>query len=535
MPEAISAPAGGFRGFSAPVAVNQYSGAVNLTEMVERAVAYNDKGNYKAALKAANAAIRANEKVQTAHVSKVLALIKMRRWYDALRAARRATTLFPESSLLWTMRSEAALHARGFGEAVKAADRAIALNPTDGKAYLWKGLGLDGLGGRRAEALEALRQASLLDPTYAKIYRAMRDAEDGEMAARLVGGSRKKKAKPSASADRRGRKNLTIGLASVVGGFMIAMGLFSMSSREWKDKIKRMITGRSPAVQGAPNAGIVAPVGENGTELLIAGTYKVVKQIGIGGMGIVYEGLDTALERPVAIKKMRDEIRSDPRERERFLKEARTVAKMHHPNIVEIYAVNEDGQNAYLIFEYVDGKTVSDVIHRKKKLSFSEAVGVLKGVSAALEYAHGRGVIHRDLKPSNIMINREREVKVMDFGVARIAKDSMSRLSMTNTVVGTPPYMAPEQEQGMVRKSSDIYALGVCFYEMVTGEMPFRGVGAGMLMAKINNTYTPASMVVEGLPDGFDKVLARALDPDPDKRYQSADNFLRELKGLVAA
>jgi serine/threonine-protein kinase len=130
------------------------------------------------------------------------------------------------------------------------------------------------------------------------------------------------------------------------------------------------------------------------------------------------------------------------------------------------------------------------------------------------------------------MVEEDGMVKVMDFGVARMAKDSLPRMSMTNTVVGTPPYMAPEQEQGIVRKESDVYALAVCLYEMVTGTLPFQGMGAGMLMAKLNGTYVPASRVVQGLPEGFDAVMAQALTPDPDKRLRTAGEFAAALSAL---
>jgi serine/threonine-protein kinase len=132
------------------------------------------------------------------------------------------------------------------------------------------------------------------------------------------------------------------------------------------------------------------------------------------------------------------------------------------------------------------------------------------------------------------MITRDKSVKVMDFGVARQAKDCMGRLSLTNTVVGTPPYMAPEQEQGMVGRGADIYALAVCFYELLSGELPFGGVGAGMLLAKMNKTYIPLSRRIDGLPQGLDSVLDKALDPDPTRRQSSAGEFYKELAALVS-
>ncbi|MEK7745851.1 MAG: serine/threonine-protein kinase, partial [Elusimicrobiota bacterium] len=197
-----------------------------------------------------------------------------------------------------------------------------------------------------------------------------------------------------------------------------------------------------------------------------------------------------------------------------------------------IYSIVEDGPDAYLVFEFVDGKTLHALVTERKRVPFAECVRLLKGVCSALDYAHKKGIVHRDLKPSNIMIDREGLVKVMDFGVARQAKDSLNRMSMTNTVVGTPPYMAPEQEQGAVGRESDVFALGVCLYEMATGALPFAGGGAAMLLAKMNKTYASPSECVPSLPKGFDEALAAALEPDPARRVHAAGEFLASLQSL---
>src|SRR5262249_15473308 len=139
----------------------------------------------------------------------------------------------------------------------------------------------------------------------------------------------------------------------------------------------------------------------------------------------------------------------------------------------------------------------------------------------------------RDLKPSNVMVSEEGFVKVMDFGIARVAKDAMNRVSMTNTVVGTPPYMSPEQEQGVVRRETDPYPPATLPYQMLCGGGPLPGTGAGMLMNKINRSYVAPSRVVEGLPSGVDEAFARALDPDPDKRFHSAREMLTAFEDLA--
>jgi serine/threonine protein kinase len=251
-------------------------------------------------------------------------------------------------------------------------------------------------------------------------------------------------------------------------------------------------------------------------------------------MGVVYEAIDRSLERRVAVKRMRDEIRLDPHDRRRFVNEARLVAQLHHPNIVDIYGIVEDGADVYLVFEFVEGRTLSDALKSDGALDFAQARRVLTEMAAAVAHAHGRGVIHRDLKPSNVMLTPDGRVKVMDFGIARQAKEAATRRSAVNTytIAGTPPYMSPEQEQGTVRPEADVYALGVCFYEMLTGQLPFGGVGGGMLLNKLNNRLTPVRQRVPSLPSGVDEVLARALAADPEKRYHTPAEFADALAAL---
>jgi serine/threonine-protein kinase len=232
----------------------------------------------------------------------------------------------------------------------------------------------------------------------------------------------------------------------------------------------------------------------------------------------------------VAIKKMREELRADERERRRFLEEARTVAALHHPNIVDIYAVVEEGPDVFLVFEYVDGETVYDILCKRKTLALSQAAGIMRGMAAALDYAHGQGVIHRDLKPSNVMIDQGGFIKVMDFGIARAAKDAATRASMTNTIIGTPPYMAPEAERGEIRKEGDVFALAACAYEMLTGKPAF--TGAGMLMNKIDMAFVPPTHSVPSLPAGVDEVVRKGLEADPAKRFHTAGEFVKALEGL---
>ena len=340
---------------------------------------------------------------------------------------------------------------------------------------------------------------------------------------------------PEPSAAEPAARSRSFGLvvgAGILGGLLLALGLLSTVLAPLKDSVVSAFTKatrQGPSVhaleeESTPEAG---PAGEAG---LIRGQYEILRQIGAGGMGMVYEGTDRSLGRRVAIKKMRDELRINPRERERFVIEAKTVASLHHGNIVDIYAIAEEGEDVYLVFEYVDGKTIHELVQSQGRLSPSDSVRVTRAMGDALTYAHSRGVIHRDMKPSNVMLTSDGRIKVMDFGIARMAKDALTRYSMTNTVVGTPPYMAPEQEQGVVRKESDVYSLAICSYEMLTGKLPFIGVAAGMLMNKINMSYIPPSRAIAGLPESLDEVFLKAFQADPDQRYRTPQEFASALE-----
>jgi serine/threonine-protein kinase len=260
----------------------------------------------------------------------------------------------------------------------------------------------------------------------------------------------------------------------------------------------------------------------------IAG-FDIVRKLGQGGMGEVWEALDRALERRVAIKKLVPEIAEVPRERQRFLKEARTVAALKHPNIIEIHQVVENLDELYLVFEFVDGVALDSVLGEKGRLSLPEAVEVIRQTAAALDYAHGRGVIHQDLKPANVMVEDE-TVKIMDFGIARRVAETMGAVTRQE-VVGTPSYMAPEQGLGEASPETDVFALGATLYEMLSGKRPFQGVMTDF--SKLEKAYAPLSRVVPDLPEALDAVIDRALDPDPKRRFHSAGEMFAALEAAA--
>lgn len=303
---------------------------------------------------------------------------------------------------------------------------------------------------------------------------------------------------------------LVIAVLSI--SFLIAMALFKGIG--WT-ATRFLGRGRQPAPAAvpAPSSGLR--------------DYDLVRPIGRGGMGVVYEAKDRLLDRRVAVKKMREEIRDDPRERERFLKEARLVAGLRHPGIVEIHAIVAEGDELALVFEYVEGRTVDALLGERGRLPLAEVTGILRVVCDALDYAHARQIVHRDLKPSNVMVGAGGLVKVMDFGIARQAKDAVAKLSITNTVAGTPLYMPPEAESGLVCRESDVYSLAAMTYEMLTGSSPFPG--SATTEAKRARRYQAPSGVVAGLPASVDRALHAALDPDPATRTHTAAEFLAGL------
>ena len=457
---------------------------------------------------------------------------RLGRWDDALKDAVAGLAVAPGNMILLNTKALSENRSHRYREALATAEMMIASDPRSAwgyanRAHAWGGLG------DKEKMLADLDRAAALDRSFA---RSAADAarlqlpSDADVIFLFPGESPKVSSKAPAPAPGRGRSfSLVVG-AGLAGGLMLALGLLSTVLSPLRDSVVSAFTRasrtgpRTDAVATAEPASVAGNVGG-----LIRGQYEISRQIGAGGMGKVYEGTDRALGRRVAIKKMHDELRLNARERERFVIEAKTVASLHHPNIVDIYAIAEEGDDVYLVFEYVDGKTIHDLVQSKGRLSPADSVRVTRAMGEALTYAHAHGVIHRDMKPSNVMLTSPGQVKVMDFGIARMAKDALTRYSMTQNVVGTPPYMAPEQEQGVVRKESDVYSLAICSYEMLTGKLPFIGMGAGMLMNKINMSYIPPSRAIAGLPAPLDEVFLKAFQADPEQRYRTPQEFASAL------
>ena len=260
-------------------------------------------------------------------------------------------------------------------------------------------------------------------------------------------------------------------------------------------------------------------------EVEVKEQYDFIRQIGEGGMGKVYEAYDKVLKRKVAIKRVRPELVRSSYVREQFLSEARMVALLRHPCIVEIYTVIESESSLYLVFEYVDGQTLETRLDIDGRLPFSKAKRIFEYVCRGLQYAHSQDIIHCDLKPGNIMIFDDDKAKVMDFGVA---KKSVDHETGARTVAGTPAYMAPEQQKGFMRKQSDVYSLALCLYEALVGQVPWTVKGFDIAKKKI----VPASKLAPNIPPAVDGLLEDALKEDPKERIQTIDEFWSRLKAI---
>ncbi|MBI3564185.1 MAG: serine/threonine protein kinase, partial [Elusimicrobia bacterium] len=296
--------------------------------------------------------------------------------------------------------------------------------------------------------------------------------------------------------------------------------LFGLLGTKAGRELTRSLTTRGRAAAPAADGG-EAPAGDLAPGTVLGGTYRIERELGRGGMGVVYAGHDLTLDRRVAIKRLIQDASTTPDDLARFLREARLVAALKHPNLAHIYTVLP-GKDPFLVFEFVDGKPLDQVLREDRVLPVPAARRIVREVAAALGAAHAANIIHRDLKPGNVMIAPDGSAKVMDFGIAHRASAAATR--MTQTIAsGTPPYMPPEQAMGSVSKASDLYSLGVMAYELLTGTRPFDG--PDFLEQKIGKRFEPASRRVPALPPGLDDFFARALEPDPTKRPADAAAF----------
>jgi len=261
------------------------------------------------------------------------------------------------------------------------------------------------------------------------------------------------------------------------------------------------------------------------------GRYKILAELGRGGMGIVYKGHDTVLDRPVAFKVLPDALRDNPQALKNFLREAKSAAKLNHPNIVTVFDAGEQDRRFYIAMEYVDGTTLKEILKRRGKISAPGVVHVGVQLCEALHYAHGQKVVHRDVKTANVMWTREKKAKIMDFGLAKVVEEVRNH---TTLVSGTPYYMSPEQTLGKnVDHRTDLYSLGVMLFELSTGTLPFRDGNV-----PYHHVHTPAPdprPLCPDIPEGLARLILHCMQKEPDQRPQTAADVGVELRGALGA
>src|SRR6516164_9078888 len=261
------------------------------------------------------------------------------------------------------------------------------------------------------------------------------------------------------------------------------------------------------------------------------GKFEFLEQLGTGAFGTVYKARDTELDRTVAIKIPRAGSLPRAQDMDRFLREAKSAAQLKHPSIVALHDAGTIDGTCCLVSEFIAGATLAERLSAKR-FSFRQAAELMAEVADALHYAHQHGVVHRDIKPSNIMLDLAGRPHLMDFGLAKRAADE-STMTLEGQVLGTPAYMAPEQARGEVRKvdsRSDIYSLGVILYELLTGELPFRGQTRMLLVQVIQDEPRPPRRLNDKIPRDLETICQRAMAKSPARRYASAGEFADDLR-----
>ncbi|MEU6677073.1 Stk1 family PASTA domain-containing Ser/Thr kinase [Streptomyces sp. NPDC046925] len=271
----------------------------------------------------------------------------------------------------------------------------------------------------------------------------------------------------------------------------------------------------------------------------LGGRYELGQVLGRGGMAEVYLAHDTRLGRTVAVKTLRVDLARDPSFQARFRREAQSAASLNHPAIVAVYDTGEDYVDGvsipYIVMEYVDGSTLRELLHSGRKLLPERAMEMTIGILQALEYSHRNGIVHRDIKPANVMLTRNGQVKVMDFGIARAMGDSGMTMTQTAAVIGTAQYLSPEQAKGeQVDARSDLYSTGCLLYELLTVRPPFVGDSPVAVAYQHVREEPQAPSVFDGeITPEMDAIVLKALTKDPDYRYQSADEMRADIEACL--
>lgn len=271
------------------------------------------------------------------------------------------------------------------------------------------------------------------------------------------------------------------------------------------------------------------PVGPPSAPVKMLGRYELLDRIGKGGMGVVYRARDTQLDRLVAVKMLLADLDADSEISTRFLREARAAGELNHRNIIQIYDFGEDGGRAFIVMELLEGQSLNEFLKDNPDLSLARKLEIMTCVCDGLAFSHARSTIHRDLKPGNLFITNDGQVKVLDFGLAKVAS---SKLTRSGLVFGTPDYMSPEQVRGKaVDERSDIFSLGAVFYQMLSGRKPFAAKSLPEVMRKVL-TEDPLPLTHADAPPSLARLIARLLEKEPLKRYQRVEEVVRDLRNI---
>ncbi|GAA2098106.1 Stk1 family PASTA domain-containing Ser/Thr kinase [Actinomadura alba] len=269
---------------------------------------------------------------------------------------------------------------------------------------------------------------------------------------------------------------------------------------------------------------------------LLGGRYELDGVIGRGGMAEVYRARDLRLDRVVAVKTLRSDMARDPTSQARFRREAQSAASLNHPSVIAVYDTGEDMLGdlpvPYIVMEYVEGHTLRDLLQQSRRLRPERAMEIVDGILRALDYSHRGGIIHRDIKPANVMMTRDHEVKVMDFGIARAMDDSAATMTQTAQVIGTAQYLSPEQARGeRVDARSDVYSTGCVLYELLTGRPPFQGDSpVSIAYQHVREEPIPPSQLDPQIPPWADAIVLRAMAKSADDRYQSTSEMRADIQ-----
>ena len=264
------------------------------------------------------------------------------------------------------------------------------------------------------------------------------------------------------------------------------------------------------------------------------GRYELTDLVGEGGMANVYRASDVLDNRVVAVKILKNEYSESEEFQRRFRDESKAIAMMSHPNIVKIYDMGFSDKMQYIVMEYIDGITLKDYIDSEHVLNWKDAVHFVVQILRALQHAHNRGIVHRDIKPQNIMLLTDGTIKVMDFGIAKFAREE-SRTA-TDQAIGTVHYISPEQARGDVTDAkSDLYSVGVMFYEMLTGRKPFDTDNpVSIAVMHMQNVAVRPRDINPNIPSGLEEIIMHAMEKDASKRYQTAAEMIRDIEAFKA-